>query len=258
VPTSRKVPHYGWVRDLPDLRDAQLEIPPVTSLPASVDLTTQASMPPIYDQGQLGSCTANAIAAAVDFENHQQSGGFLTPSRLWIYYQERVIEGTVNQDSGAQIRDGMKAVSKLGVCPESDWPYVISTFAETPPAKDYTDALKDRVLAYRKVPQTVWSLKTVLAGGLPVVFGFSVYESFESPQVAKTGIVPMPSPSEATIGGHAVALVGYDDSVDRFHVRNSWGTTWGLEGYFEMPYLYVTSPSLASDFWVVQSTSITT
>lgn len=256
MPSERRVARYGWIPQLPDLRDAQLQIQAVTSLPSSVDLSSAANMPPIYDQGQLGSCTANAIGAAVDFENHRQDGSFLTPSRLWIYYQERVIENTVNQDSGAQIRDGMKAVAQLGVCPETDWPYDITTFTDDPPRQDYTDALKDRILTYQSPPQQLFALKSVLAAGSPVVFGFTVYESFESQQVASDGIVPMPDPEEKVVGGHAVVLVGYNDAVDRFRVRNSWGTGWGQQGYFEMPYLYVTSSSLASDFWVVQKTSV--
>lgn len=256
MPTERHVARYGWIPQLPDLRDAQLQIQPVVDLPSSVDLSTAPDMPPVYDQGQLGSCTANAISAAVDFENHRQDGAFLTPSRLWIYYQERVIEHTVNQDSGAQIRDGMKAVAQLGVCPETDWPYDIATFNVAPTPQDYTDALKDKVLTYQAPPQQLFPLKSVLAGGSPIVFGFTVYESFESQDVASSGVVPMPDPKEQVVGGHAVVLVGYDDAVDRFRVRNSWGTGWGQDGYFEMPYLYVTSPSLASDFWVVQKTSI--
>lgn len=252
---ERQIEHYGWIPQLPDLRDAQLGIGAVTALPSKVDLRSSGHMPPVYDQGQLGSCTGNGISAVVDFENHRLDGKFLTPSRLWVYYQERVIEHTVPQDAGAQIRDGIKAVSKLGVCPESEWPYDISTFADKPPQRDYTDALKDRVLTYKAAPQDLQSLKAVLAGGLPVVFGFTVYASFESADVARTGIVPMPSPSEQILGGHCTVLAGYDDAVDRFLVRNSWGTGWGQSGYFEMPYLYTTSRSLASDFWVVEQTS---
>jgi C1A family cysteine protease len=254
MPTERKIKKYGWIPQLPDLRDAQLQIEAVTALPSSVDLSTLANMPPVYDQGQLGSCTGNAISGAVDFENHKLDGVFVTPSRLWVYYQERVIEGTVAQDAGGQIRDGIKAVAQLGICPESDWPYDIATFAQTPPQKDYTDALKDKVVSYEAVTQELFALKSVLARGLPIVFGFTVYASFEGQSVASSGIVPMPSPSEV-VGGHAVVLVGYNDAVDRFRVRNSWGTGWGQNGYFEIPYLYVTSGSLASDFWVVQQTS---
>ena len=264
MPTKGKAPTrrtasqfggYGWRPQLPDLRDAKLAIPATTALPSEVDLSAQADMPPIYDQGQLNSCTANALAAAVDFDNHLQTQLFLTPSRMWIWYQERAIEGHVAQDVGAYIRDGAKVVASLGVCPEADWPYDPATFADTPPQGDYTAAFADRVLTYAAPPQDLWSLKSVLAGGRPVVFGFTVYSSFESQQVADTGIVPMPRPGEASKGGHAVVLVGYNDAVDRFRVRNSWGTGWGQQGYCEMPYLYVTSPSLASDFWVLQTVS---
>jgi len=258
TPTRRRAGRfggYGWVPQLPDLRDARLSIPATTQLPAEVDLSSRPDMPPVYDQGQLNSCTANAIAAAVDFDNHLQTQQFLTPSRMWIWYQERAIEGTVSQDVGAQVRDGAKVVASLGVCPESDWPYDPATFAQAPAQKDYTDALGDRVLTYSTVPQDLWSIKSVLAGGRPVVFGFTVYSAFESQQVASSGIVPMPSPDDHVVGGHAVVLVGYNDAVDRFRVRNSWGTSWGQQGYFEMPYLYVTSASLASDFWVLQTVS---
>lgn len=254
---TRKIAGYGWVPQLPDLRDARLALPAATNLPAAVDLSKHEAMPPVYEQGGLGSCTANAIAAAVDFTNYQQSKAFTSPSRLWIYYQERVLENSVRHDSGAQLRDGMKAVSKLGVCPESHWPYDIAAFAKKPPKKAYTAAMKQRVLRYEAAPQDLFGLKSVLASGVPVVFGFSVYESFELNAVAKTGILAMPSPTESMIGGHAVLLVGYSDKVDRFLVRNSWGSGWGKGGYFEMPYQYPTNPALASDFWAVQATSVT-
>jgi C1A family cysteine protease len=246
---------YGWLPQLPDLRDARLSIPATTALPSEVDLSSQPDMPPVYDQGQLNSCTANALAAAVDFDNHLQTKEFLNPCRLWIWYQERLMEGHPGENVGAMIRDGAKVVANLGVCPETDWPYDPATFAQAPQQKDYTDALKDRVLTYATVPQDLWSLKSVLAGGRPVVFGFTVYSAFESQQVADTGIVTMPSPGDKVVGGHAVVLVGYNDAVDRFRVRNSWGAGWGQNGYFEMPYLYVTSTSLATDFWVLKTVS---
>jgi C1A family cysteine protease len=246
---------YGWQPQLPDLRDARLSIPATTALPSEVDLSATPDMPPVYDQGQLESCTANALAAAVDFDNHLQTKQFLTPSRLWIWYQERLMEGHVDQNVGAQLRDGAKVVAKLGVCRESVWPYDPASFAQAPPQQDYTDALQDRVLKYAAVPQDLWSLKSVLASGRPIVLGITVYSELESPQVAATGIVPMPNPGDKVVGGHAVVLVGYNDAVDRFLVRNSWGTGWGKQGYFELPYLYVTSPSLAGDFWVLQTVS---
>jgi C1A family cysteine protease len=187
------IKRYGWVPDLPDMRDhlyaAPMEM--VTALPPTADLRPHC--PPVYDQGQLGSCTGNAIAGAVQFEREkQQLKPDFVPSRLFIYYGERVIEGTVSTDSGAQIRDGIKVVAKQGVPPETDWPYDIAKFAAKPPAKAFTDGLKDRAATYSRVTQSLSQMKGCLASGYPFVFGFTVYDSFESAQVAKTGIVPRP------------------------------------------------------------------
>ena len=189
---------YGWRADSPDMRDYLLAVEPAKSLPRRVSLRTQ--MPAVYDQGQLGSCTANSIGAILEFnELKQAESDATTPSRLFIYYNERVIEGSVGQDSGAQIRDGVKSVA-----------------------------------------------------GYPFVFGFTVYESFESQQVAASGNVPMPSPTEHALGGHAVFCAGYDDKTQMFAVRNSWGTKWGKGGYCRMPYAYLTNDHLARDFWTIR------
>src|SRR5271154_1514724 len=134
---SYKISHYGWLPDLPDQRDhlyaAPVEITAI--LPASVDL--RSNCPPVYDQGQLGSCTANAIAAAIEFDRKKQRLTDFVPSRLFLYYNERVMEGTVSSDSGAQIRDGIKSVSKIGAPREADWPYDIAKFTDKPPTKAY-------------------------------------------------------------------------------------------------------------------------
>ncbi|MDE2363066.1 MAG: C1 family peptidase, partial [Hyphomicrobiales bacterium] len=176
-----------------------------------------------------------------------------TPSRLFIYYNERVIEGTVNQDSGAQIRDGVKSVAKLGAPPESDWPYVISKFQQQPPTTAYNDAKHDVVSAYMRVAQNLVQMQGCLAEGYPFVFGFTVYESFESAAVAKSGVVPMPASNESVVGGHCVVAVGYDNAKRMFIIRNSWGTGWGLKGYCMMPFEYLLTPNLASDFWTLRS-----
>jgi C1A family cysteine protease len=175
-----------------------------------------------------------------------------TPSRLFIYYNERVIEGTVKSDSGAQIRDGIKVVTKEGDCPETEWPYVITKFTNKPTAQCYKDALKYKAVQYQRVAQNVNQMKGCLASGYPFVYGFTVYESFESKNVAKTGVVPMPASGEKILGGHCVLAVGYDDSQQRFLARNSWGTDWGLQGYFTVPYAYLTDPNLSSDFWTIR------
>lgn len=225
---------YGWVRDLPDPRDHRLALTSPGHLPPKVDL--RAQMPPIYDQGQLGSCTANAIAACLDFERARQGLPMITPSRLFIYYGERLIEHSVESDAGAQIRDGIKVVAAYGVCPEAMWPYIPERFAEKPPMACYATAALDRALSYSRVGAGLWHVKACLAQGFPVTFGFMVHESFESEDVAKTGIMPVPEPGEQPLGGHAVAAVGYDDSRQALIVRNSWGAAWGDGGHFYMPY----------------------
>ena len=188
------------VTDAPGHRDylhgAPLGI--LATLPAKVGLRPRY-LKTIYHQGQLGSCTGNAIAAAIQFDRMKQKRkpDFI-PSRLFIYYNERDMEGTIESDSGAQIRDGIKSVAKLGDCPETEWPYDIAQFATKPPAKCYKDARKYKAVLYKRVSQTPNQMKGCLASGYPFVFGFSVYESFEGPQVGKTGVVPMPKKKAAT------------------------------------------------------------
>ena len=253
---SRKIARYGWVRDLPDQRDHLYATPSefLLKLPSSADLRPQC--PTVYDQGQLGSCTANAIAAALEFDQmKEKQANVFVPSRLFIYYNERAMEGTVNEDSGGQIRDGIKSVAQQGDCPETLWPYDITKFAVKPPQQCYQQALKFKAVQYQRLSQILNQLKGCLASGYPFVFGFSVYESFESPQVAQTGHAPMPAPTEKSIGGHAVMAVGYDDSQNWFIVRNSWGVGWGMEGYFTLPYAYLLEQNLASDFWTIRIVS---
>jgi C1A family cysteine protease len=249
-----KIAHYGWVRDLPDHRDRFWQAPALASatLPAAVDLRPQC--PPVYDQGQLGSCTANAVAGAVQFDEIRSGiAPTWTPSRLFIYYNERVVEGSVDTDSGAQLRDGIKVIAAQGVCPESEWPYDVSRFTEKPPAKAYADAVHDRVGSYQRLTQSLAQLKSCIASGFPYVFGFTVFSSFESAEVGATGIVPMPQPSETVVGGHAVVCVGYDDSRQAFIIRNSWGAAWGEVGYGFMPYAYQLDLGLAADFWTIRA-----
>lgn len=250
----QKTQHYGWTPDLPDHRDLRYAVvrPEALAkpLPPMVDMRLQC--PPVYDQGQLGSCTANAIGGAFQFELMRQKLPIFNPSRLFIYYNERVLEGTVSQDSGAQLRDGIKSVATLGVCDEKLWPYNIKKFAKKPTKTSFTKAKKNQALQYTRLNNAnISELKSCLATGNPFVFGFTVYQSFESATVAQTGIMPMPSKTESVLGGHAVMAAGYDDSKKAFIIRNSWGDAWGQKGYFLMPYDYITSTDLADDFWTI-------
>jgi len=249
-PEIRKVV-YGWLPDIPDNRDhmygAVRKIP--KKLPPKMNLSPGCS--PVEDQKDLGSCTANALAGALEFLMKKDKVAFADMSRLFIYYNERVIEHSVKTDSGAMIRDGIKTLAKQGACPEMSWPYNIAKFAAKPPKKCYKEALNHQILSYARI-NTLDEMRACLADGYPFVFGFSVYEGFESQKVAKTGVVDMPKAGEKMLGGHAVLGVGYDDAAKRFTVRNSWGTDWGKKGYFTMPYAYLSDRNLSDDFWTIR------
>jgi C1A family cysteine protease len=258
--------HFGWVRDLPDHRDLSYSAPlgRLQNMPASVDLRKQC--PPVYDQGQIGSCTANAIAAAVEFG--RKKGGEtpdFVPSRLFIYYNERAMEHTIGSDAGAQIRDGIKSIANQGVCPEPEWPYQPtpadpntglfppkSAPATKPPAKCYKDGLAYKAIAYLAVQQSLSQMKGCLAEGYPFVFGFTVYSSIYDASGNPVKVLPMPGGKDTVEGGHAVLAVGYNDSKRLITVRNSWGPTVQDHGYFYMPYGYISDSQLASDFWTVR------
>lgn len=248
--------NYGWKRDIPDIRDVCYS-PRISTnnLPSRIDLRDEHF--PIFNQGNLGSCTANAISTAHYFSQiKQKAQKAFVPSRLFIYYNERAMEGTINSDAGAVIRNGFKCIAKLGVCSEDTWKYQEDKFSEKPIENAYTIALDHQVIKYMKVVQMTNQLKGCLAEGYPFVFGFTVYDSFESDDVAINGIMSLPEGNESCMGGHAVMCVGYDDEKKVFIVQNSWGKEWGDKGYFYMPYSYITNPSLASDFWTIRTIEV--
>lgn len=249
----------GYHRDNLDHRDFMYAAPGsvLQNLPTSVDLRAQCPQP--YDQQTLGSCTSNAIAAAIEFDQKRQGLPDVRPSRLFVYYNERKMEGTVNSDAGARIRDGIKSVNAIGACPETSWPYDISQFATEPPISCYQEATQQKAVMYQRVLQQLPQMKGCLAAGLPFTFGISVYPSFMTTAVAESGIVPMPGFFEAPIGGHALLCVGFDDALQQFIFQNSWGVTWNPNdahpGTGYISYGYLTDPFLAADFWVIQSIS---
>ncbi|MDE2426323.1 MAG: C1 family peptidase [Elusimicrobia bacterium] len=223
---------------------------PTGGLPSSVDL--EPNCPPVYDQGQLGSCTGNALAFAVQYERMRQNltDAERVPSRLMIYYLEREIEGTINSDSGAQGYDGLTALQQTGVCYEDGadgWPYDPAQYAVRPPAACYAAAARDKVMLAYTVPQDINQMRACLAAGFPFCYGFTVYPDLDSDAVAQSGVLPMPAPSAQDIGGHEVVAVGHDDATRMFKVRNSWGPNWAQRGYFWMPYEYLMRQDLASE-----------
>lgn len=264
---------YGWKRDLPDFRDHvynhDKKFAKLVTLPSMVNLRSQFPTP--YDQMDLGSCTSQGAAGVIEFLQMKEKKTVFIPSRLFIYFYERVLENTVNQDSGASIRDSMKVISSMGAPPESMWPYITSQFAQSPTPKCILAAKQDLITEYVSVLQQYPAIKVCLAEGYAVNFGFSVYSNFESDYTAQTGIVTMPKASEQLLGGHAVVIVGYidnyalpnfktgngtllnpDPSGGYYIVRNSWGTGWGSGGYCYFPYSYIWNPNLCDDFWSVR------
>lgn len=245
---------HGWRRDQPDPRDFPFMAVHRTPRPPVVDLRNQ--MPPVFDQGNLGSCTAQATCAAVQVDAMKQA---LTKpdtdtrlaSRLFVYWNARALWRDENHDAGSTIRNNFKAMTKWGLCDEVTWPYDVRNGLKKPAPAAYAEALGRRKGSYFRLAHTQMQIQAALAEGLPVSFGMAIWDSFMTDEVEKTGIMPMPSPKDSIIGGHAMLLVGYDDTRQLYIVRNSWGE-WGDKGYGYIPYGLVHDRDIASDFWVVR------
>lgn len=249
---TRSIHRYGFRPGLPGV----LAVPADTSgLKVLREVDPRHALPPIFDQARLGSCTANATAGAFQYDGilDGKDPGLL--SRLWIYFQERKIEGSLGQgDTGAFGHDAFIAAAKVGVPPESDWPYDISTFEGPVPAKAARDAGHYKLAKpVKAVPQTQQAIQAALSNRQTVAIGFTVYESFESAEVAKTGVMPVPQPGEQVLGGHEVLVVGYLKSEPHHAlVRNSWGAGWGQSGYFLFPWSVLLDRSMTSDLRTIQ------
>jgi C1A family cysteine protease len=235
----------GWIKEKPDHRDLYYKPNYVLSaLSTKVDLRDK--MPDIFDQSKLGSCTAQAVGGLSCYLQIVAGFNYIMPSRLFIYYNTRLLENNVDVDSGGTIRTAMSVLARYGCPNESLWWYNITKFTVRPSQLVYKDGLHRKILQYAKVPQTLSGMKAALIARHPIVLGFTVYPSFMN--VGSDGMVPMPENAEP-VGGHAVLIVGFDDAKGRFIVRNSWGTDWGDNGYCYFPYEYFTNTILASDLW---------
>jgi len=266
---------FGWLKDKPDPRDLVYKLPAGAEKadPEQKQVDMRSLFGEVYDQGQLGSCTANAIGAAMEHfcikTNYRWPH---VPSRLFIYYNERVMIDTVNEDSGAYIRDGVKSVNKDGVCPESIkdgsqpewlWPYSDDkeTFKKKPKDVCYKNAVLHRALKYESVPQDRASVLHALAEGKPIIFGFLVHQSFSGKELSQTGVMSMPKFQliDPVLGGHAVTAVGYlldtpmgkEGIKEWVIVRNSWSDKWGDKGYFYMPLKLFLKKNEVSDLWAI-------
>ena len=243
------LPLFHWKREPVDARD-KIYKPTAIVLPKTVDLRQYCS--PIEDQGQLGSCTGNAIAGLMECLN-RKAGKTVDVSRLFIYYEERVLEGSITQDAGAYIRDGIKTCYKYGAPLEELWPYLITKFKTPPNSSAVRDAANRKVTLYERILDHDGCLDAI-SNGYPVIIGFDVYQSFMSNTVARTGVMPYPNTNkEVLLGGHAVLLVGYNKTKQQYIVRNSWGTNWGDKGYFYMPFKVIQNSTMSDDFWVIKS-----
>ena len=267
----------GWLPDYPDFRDYTIENASVNAmlatvgaekplkggLPATADLRPWC--PTIENQGSLGSCTANAGVAMVEYFERKAFGKHVDASRLFLYKATRNMLHWTG-DTGAFLRSTMGAMALFGVPPEEYWPYIVADYEKEPSAFCYAFAQNYQAISYYRLDPTgtlattlLNQIKTNLAGFLPSMFGFTVYNSYT--QAATTGKIPYPTAGEKIVGGHAIVAVGYDDNMKiknanpgakettgALLIRNSWGTAWGIAGYGWLPYEYVLK-GLATDWW---------
>lgn len=241
----------GWKPDKAGVKDpSAVHHSRLMATPIAPSSDLRAKLPPVYNQGSLGSCTGNGVACLLDYAHIMNAGAqWFTPSRLYLYYQARVMEGTINQDAGAQIRDVISGALKFGAPRESLWPYNIGRFSWDPNAKANADAANHQALKAYKL-QSLDDIKRALSAGWPVVFGVPVYAEIEGLN-SKNYTVPMPGKYARSIGGHCMVFVGHDEKTQMFKVRNSWGTGWGLKGHCLLPYAYAKRFEAGLDAWEI-------
>ena len=243
---------YAWFPSLPDFRDFRYaETIPIIKKPPRVAYLINA---PVQDQGGLGSCVFNALTTAmenIEMSEHNQYPPTMY-SRLFAYYNYRKSINAINEDTGADIRAAIKKVYDEGCCYASTWPYDEKKWNVAPPAKCFEEAKEHKIIKYYNL-RTLDEKISCIASGYGFIFGFTVFSSFESDTVAKTGIVPMPQRNEDFLGGHAVYAVGYDLNKKMFKVQNSWSENWGQKGFFWMPFEYMTSQFLSMDFYTIRT-----
>ena len=249
---------YGWKPDKPEdrLLTPTLCLHPraLATVPSHIDVSS--NLPDAYNQLGIGSCTANLTSAMIQYDQKIQGLDWVMPSRLFDYYNSRLLEGTTEQDAGASISDAVRALELYGWVTEEEYGYDRSNLTRRPPQDLYDKAKVNKIVDTAYVFQSLPHLQATLAAGHPIGFGFIVYPSFESDYTASTGTMTLPTQDDllqGPIGGHAVLAVGYDNHKQAFYIRNSWSRGWGIKGHFWMPYQYILNSKLASDFRVINS-----
>lgn len=234
----------GWKRDKPDPRDLRHSYAPYRNI---VDLRETGFLPPIYQQYDTNACTAMAIGAAIEYMNMKEKKPVFKPSKLFIYWNARLISGCTDRDEGAEIRDAFKSLTRWGSAPDVDLPFLVENIYQEPSKKAYEDAKKEIITQYTRIPSTKKDIISALSCGRPIVFGFEMFENLFHDEVTKTGHIPMPEGKHH--GGHSMLIVGID--TDCVIVRNSWGLDWGEHGYGYMPFDYIENDNLTGDFWTL-------
>lgn len=207
----------------------------------------------ILDQGNIGSCVPNAFAFCISLKTNKT----LNMSRLYHYVNSRILDSSpLNKDAGTTVRTACKAIKNYGTVLESSYPYNPNIFVKFPPLSIYKSAILFNNFSYTFVKQDLISIKNCLnTFKSPIIFALLVFDSFLRPQVANTGMVPMPNiKKDRLLGGHCMNIVGYNDESRRFRCINSWGRGWGKDGMCMLPYNYLLNPRLAADFCFLQFT----
>tara|TARA_B110000208_G_C11799546_1_gene441260 strand:- start:2051 stop:2863 length:813 start_codon:yes stop_codon:yes gene_type:complete len=244
---------YGWIPDHPNYNDNTYDAP-IKNLLINRKIDLRLNCPGICNRKNIGSSVAHAICYVYEYNiiKHDMNNIFI-PSKLFLYFNQRLLKHTQEFDCGSSIRDGLSILDKIGICSEVVYPYDISLIYDKPSDEIYEEASHNKGIEYYKIKPIITNIKTLLQDSIPIIFGFGIYSSFEN-QVSDNGFtIKIPQENEKFIGGSCGVCVGFNDEKQAFIIMNSKGVEWGDKGYFYMPYLYLTNNNLCSNFWIIKN-----